>query len=635
MRQAISLALICAAALTFPCDSAHSEESDEADLWRYRAEPGRPSADWRELSFDDSAWELGEAGFGYGDGDDTTVLDDMEGNYVDVYLRKIFEISEIPEALFLYVDYDDAFAAYVNGQGVAFGGYTRDGIQSHEAGDVEVFQLNTAHLATGQNVLAIHGRNRSESSSDFSLHPTLLSKRVDVHSIAPESARKTLSALRARLLEQSSYLERTNRNPVAVLDAFSVSIEKHISRTDFVRGIQQIVALIGDGHAKVSTSYLNHGAVYLPFSLAEVDGGVVGVDVDGRKSFDSEYPFVRAIDGINIERWIDVASRYVSRASPQLNRRRALRTVQRIDLLRYDLGLPDADDVSVTLENKETSHTVVIQLSSDRPRTARVEIGVSRVLAGNIGYLPIPRMDDNQIPSIHRQLRAFRNTDGLIIDVRSNGGGRYGIARAMAPYFSPPGAKPFVANIAKYRLADSFDVDHLASRPTFRLNYEGWSDVEIDVIKSAMATFDPVWEPPFKKFSEWHFMLMNREGDRTECTYYYDKPVVVLSNAESFSATDGFLSVFSSFPNVTVMGQPSGGGSGRTRRFTLHTEGPRSSATEIEVALSSMASFRANGLLFDGYGVEVDQLMKPTLTDILGESDTVVTEAITTLVRRK
>ena len=53
--------------------------------WKYFAEPKAPPADWKQPSFDDDAWRSGEAGIGYGDGDDRTVLDDMRGRYQSVF----------------------------------------------------------------------------------------------------------------------------------------------------------------------------------------------------------------------------------------------------------------------------------------------------------------------------------------------------------------------------------------------------------------------------------------------------------------------------------------------------------------------------------------------------------------------
>ena len=65
------------------------------------------------LGFDDSSWAESASGFGYGDGDDATVLPNSTKS---VYLRKVFEIADISEvsSLILDVDYDDAFVAYMS-----------------------------------------------------------------------------------------------------------------------------------------------------------------------------------------------------------------------------------------------------------------------------------------------------------------------------------------------------------------------------------------------------------------------------------------------------------------------------------------------------------------------------------------
>ena len=86
--------------------------------WRYFRGNRNPSASWRELDFDDSGWESGPTGIGYGDGDDRTELDDMRNSYLTVFCRKIFEV-ENPEELgsvVLNVSFDDGFVVYLNSQ---------------------------------------------------------------------------------------------------------------------------------------------------------------------------------------------------------------------------------------------------------------------------------------------------------------------------------------------------------------------------------------------------------------------------------------------------------------------------------------------------------------------------------------
>ena len=42
------------------------------DIWKYRVGDSEPPSDWFETNFDDSNWDEGQGGLGYGDGDDNT-----------------------------------------------------------------------------------------------------------------------------------------------------------------------------------------------------------------------------------------------------------------------------------------------------------------------------------------------------------------------------------------------------------------------------------------------------------------------------------------------------------------------------------------------------------------------------------
>jgi len=122
----LAFSLICgrghAIVLTMPSDAEGLVSPGET--WRFfrgTGPAGTPAEAWRQVDFDDSAWETGPAGFGYGDGDDATLLDDMQGRYLTVYIRKDFAVEAFNETagVELTIDYDDGFIAYLNGREVA------------------------------------------------------------------------------------------------------------------------------------------------------------------------------------------------------------------------------------------------------------------------------------------------------------------------------------------------------------------------------------------------------------------------------------------------------------------------------------------------------------------------------------
>ncbi|MFH1108836.1 MAG: lamin tail domain-containing protein [Planctomycetota bacterium] len=180
--------------------SATALPVEVGDDWRYYKGTEQPPLHWTSLFFDDSSWATGLSGIGAGDGDDATELTDMQGNYLTVYGRRLFHLSNpgVVIALTLTVDFDDGMVAYLNGHEVARSNvhayparFDSPAAAEHEAsgGDVnpnppEVFELLafTPLLRPGTNVLAIQGHNRSLESDDFSLIPRL---EVTVSSAPP------------------------------------------------------------------------------------------------------------------------------------------------------------------------------------------------------------------------------------------------------------------------------------------------------------------------------------------------------------------------------------------------------------------------------------------------------------------
>ena len=132
-------------------------------------------------------WASGPAGFGYGDGDDATVLSGMAKRYDRLAIRRMIAPPPgVPaEArLFLRVNYDDGFIAWLGGKEVARRNVEAgaDGTlkvaEDHEAGTWEEIALGEAGELLGKDeaVLALQGYNVSKGSSDFTLDARLEAK---------------------------------------------------------------------------------------------------------------------------------------------------------------------------------------------------------------------------------------------------------------------------------------------------------------------------------------------------------------------------------------------------------------------------------------------------------------------------
>ncbi len=158
---------------------------EAGDTWKYFKGTEAPPSDWAQPEFDDSGWLEGPTGIGYGDGDDATVLDDMQNGYIAFFARRAFTVADVASItrLLLAVDYDDGFVAYLNGTEVARGNIGTAGepvafdapaTAAREAGAPETFEISISLLRSGVNVLAIQLHNVNLPSSDASLIPRLV-----------------------------------------------------------------------------------------------------------------------------------------------------------------------------------------------------------------------------------------------------------------------------------------------------------------------------------------------------------------------------------------------------------------------------------------------------------------------------
>jgi hypothetical protein len=151
--------------------------------WYYQVPTAASSPEWINPSFTVNSWFQGTGGFGYGDGDDNTII---PSSSVSVYTRIEFNIVNINEivAMALHFDYDDGFVAYLNGTEVARNGLSGTGQPtfnqlaniSHEAKlyqnqqpDQLILNQNQFNglLVNGTNVFCVEVHNQLVNSSDF------------------------------------------------------------------------------------------------------------------------------------------------------------------------------------------------------------------------------------------------------------------------------------------------------------------------------------------------------------------------------------------------------------------------------------------------------------------------------------
>ena len=141
---------------------------------------------WRTPGFNDSAWEVGNGQLGYGDGDETTVVDYVDGpdgKNITTYFRREFTSTGNYALATLSIQRDDGVVVYVNGIEVvrdnlpsgliSFDTPALSPIGGGDESNFLDFLIPAGLLVEGTNTIAVEIHQVSGTSSDISFDASL------------------------------------------------------------------------------------------------------------------------------------------------------------------------------------------------------------------------------------------------------------------------------------------------------------------------------------------------------------------------------------------------------------------------------------------------------------------------------
>lgn len=153
------------------------------DVWRYDDSGLWPDDRWNTNEYDDTGWNTGASEFGYGDGDESTVVSfgsDPNNKHITTRFRKTFTLED-PEAFNnfeIQLKRDDGISVFLNGNEIIKNNQQRWYVGNDTPAEVAVtgeeenrflvFNVNPAFLLSGENLLAAEVHQASPSSSDLS-----------------------------------------------------------------------------------------------------------------------------------------------------------------------------------------------------------------------------------------------------------------------------------------------------------------------------------------------------------------------------------------------------------------------------------------------------------------------------------
>ncbi|MEM6688731.1 MAG: lamin tail domain-containing protein, partial [Planctomycetota bacterium] len=196
-------------ASTFSATTTEQTLLSSGAIWRYDDTGVEPPGAWNSASFDDSSWSSGPSQLGYGDGDESTVI---EGGPSNDRRRAAFFRTEFQnngptgnsQTLTLRVRRDDGVAIYLNGVEVV-----RDNLppgtltmattaSSAIFGDGEndwiEFSVDPSSLVAGTNVIAARVHQISATSSDLSFDTEVILRTTSGGTPIPLNQPTTVSA---------------------------------------------------------------------------------------------------------------------------------------------------------------------------------------------------------------------------------------------------------------------------------------------------------------------------------------------------------------------------------------------------------------------------------------------------------
>ena len=155
-------------------------------VWSYLDDGSDQGSAWNSVQFDDSTWMTGVGEFGYGDGDERTVISFGPVNsrkYPTTYFRHRFTATGTPTELTLTLRIDDGAIVHINGveahrfnmpdTGVTYETRALDAIWGAAERLDRVITLDPTLVRAGTNVITVEVHQDTYGSSDLTFLASL------------------------------------------------------------------------------------------------------------------------------------------------------------------------------------------------------------------------------------------------------------------------------------------------------------------------------------------------------------------------------------------------------------------------------------------------------------------------------
>lgn len=350
------------------------------------------------------------------------------------------------------------------------------------------------------------------------------------------------------------------------------------STLDYYKELTRMISLLKDGHTNVYYPKELYERAYARPSLRTklVNGKVLITDIYSDSILQMGLEVGDEVVEIDQTDVHDYAKRNIQPFQ-------SASTTQDLDVRTYTYGLLSGDKekpIELLLKSKDgNSKTTKVdrRLYGDESYPDSHEF---RVLANRYGYFKSNSFESNEAAQFfERKFKEITKLDGLIIDIRNNGGGSSKVGFRILSHLS---SKPILGSKAYVR----------KSQP----------------IQKARGYPIPEWE----ELESYPYKAQRKE--------IFTKPVIVLAGAQTFSAAEDFLIAFKELSRGLVIGEKTAGSTGQPLSISL----PAGGKARVCVKRDKYQS----GEDWVGIGISPDIEVKNTVVDIQNQHDVILDAAI-------
>ncbi|MBC9798056.1 S41 family peptidase [Sinomicrobium weinanense] len=361
--------------------------------------------------------------------------------------------------------------------------------------------------------------------------------------------------------------------------AYLPKVRQTRSTLEYYRTMEKFAALLRDGHTNVIVPKELTNEVYarplLRSRLTENKVLVTGIyDPALKKQGIREGQEIVEINGLPVKEY---AAKYVIPYQ-------CSSTPQDLEVRAYDYALFSGsinEPIQLRLRDAKGNtedHTIYRVKGEERSGKMAVPPFEHKMLKENIAYIALNSFgNDSAAKAFTAHYEQISKAKAIIFDVRNNGGGNTSVGWKILDY-----------------LIEKPELVHSWYTREYKPSYRAWNHIQqVHGGKSYLS--------PNGKF-------------------FYNKPVIVLTSARTFSAAEDFAGAFKSLHRGLIVGEPTGGSSGQPLFISLPGNGKARICTKRDML--------ANGEDFVGKGVLPDKLVLPTVADTRKGIDTQLEAAL-------